>query len=149
MLSPLRANHLARLPSLSLNCTRNFAISNEVRKKRGRPLVPPLKTFDIASNEVSKPAVAPQHGDSLATSLDHYSSLPPLPPNDDWLSYFSCVTPPLRDRISIRAPASAINVARSFINSKKTSTNKPKVIVEAFPGVCHLKAVVTLVSYPV
>lgn len=139
MLSPLRANHLAAcLPSLSLNCTRNFAISNEVGKKRGRPLVPALKSVNVALNEASEP-VAPQHGDSLATSLNHYFSLPPLPPTEEWLSYFSCASPASRDRVSIRAPASAINIARSFINSKKTSTNKPKVVVEAFPGVCRLK----------
>jgi hypothetical protein len=84
--------------------------------------------------------VAPQHtpfvveGPQLAASLSQYSRLPPLPPIGDWLSHFPYSPHVVRDRISIRDPASAIHVAHSFITSKKTSTGNPKVIIEAFPG---------------
>lgn len=152
MLSPSRANHLvACLPSLSLNCTRNIIST------RGRPLRLPK----VASKEASEPLPSPvaqlrhlqcdasklEH--SLATSLSHYSTLPPLPPINEWVSHFAYASPQMRDRISIRAPESAISIARSFINSKTAPTNNPKVIIEAFPGVRRLKAVVTLLSYPV
>ena len=150
MLSPLRANHLARcLPRLSLNCsTRSFASTS---REHGLP----PKSVKDASIEAYVPlfaaAAQPENHHSLDidTALNHYSSLPPLPPSDDWLSHFYSGTSQLRDRISIRAPASAISVARSFVNSKKTSTNNPKVIVEAFPGVHCPKTVVTLLSCPV
>jgi len=149
MLSPLRANHLAAcLPRLSLNCTRSFASTS---REHGRP----PKSVKDASKEAYEPlsaaAAQPEsdHSLDIDTALNHYSSLPPLPPSNDWLSHFSFGTPQLRDRISIRAPASAISVARSFVNSKKTSTNNPKVIIEAFPGVHRPKAVVTLLSCPV
>lgn len=156
MLSPLRANHLAAcLPRLSLNCTRNFVATSNDGSKRGWPQNPPK----VASKEPSEPLPsltaaqlqpdASKLDHSLVTSLNHYSSLPPLPPIDDWLSHFAYSTPQLRDRISIRAPASAISIAHSFMNSNKTSSNNPKVIIEAFPGVRRLKAVVTLLSYPV
>lgn len=135
MLSPLRANHLvACLPRFSLNCTRNFTSTSN---KRGRP----PKNPKVVSKEASEPPAAAQlHCDasewdhSLATSLNHYSSLPPLPPTDDWLTHFPYTSPQVRDRISIRTPATAIGLAHSFMNSKKTSTNNPKVIIEAFPG---------------
>ena len=154
MLSPSRANHLVSwFPRLSLNFTRSFATSSNKGGNRGRP----RKSAKVASKEASEPLVSsapaqPQPDASdplLAASLNHYHSLPPLPPIDDWLSHFAYVSSQVRDRISIRAPASAISVAHSFINSKKTSTNNPKVIIEAFPGVPRLKAVVTLLSYPV
>jgi hypothetical protein len=151
MLSPLRANRLvARLPCLSLNCTRNVATG----ARRGRP----PKAARVKSEEASDTlpsSAANLESDasvgkySLATSLDRYSSLPPLPPVEDWLSHFSYTAAVVRDRISIRTPASAIRVAHSFINSKKTFTGKPKVIVEAFPGVWCLEAVVKLLSHAV
>jgi hypothetical protein len=151
MLSPLRANRLvACLPSLSLNCTRNFATTSNEGRKPGRPRIHPI----VASNEASEPLPAAaqlqldvstrEHSLAIATSLKHYSSLPPLPPVDDWLPHFAYTPLQVRDRISIRTPASAISVARSFINSEKTSTNNPKVIIEAFPGVRRLKSVVTI-----
>ncbi|KAH9057340.1 S-adenosyl-L-methionine-dependent methyltransferase, partial [Lactarius vividus] len=62
------------------------------------------------------------------------SDLPPLPPIDDWISHFPYGSIVARDRISIRNPMTAIRVAESFVGSKKTSTGKPKVIIEAFPG---------------
>jgi hypothetical protein len=148
MLSPLRANHLVACRSrLSLNCTRNFASTSNEGRKHGQP----PKSLEVQLKEASEQLQrdAFKLDPSLATSLNHYSSLPPLPPIDDWLPRFAYSSPALRDRISIRAPASAISIARSFMNSKETSTNNPKVIVEAFPGVCRLKAVVTLLSYPV
>lgn len=156
MLSPLRVNHLvACIPSLSLNCARNFALTSNARgRKRGQP----PKSSKILSKEALEPVPSPaaaqlqpqlqcDEDHSLRTSLNHYSSLPPLPPIDDWLSHFAYTSPQLRDRISIRAPASAISIARGFVNSKKTSTNNPKVIIEAFPGVRCFKAVVILLSY--
>jgi len=148
MFSPLRANHLvARPPSLSLNSTRNSAFSsNEVKRKLGRP-----RKSDKASKEASEPlpSIAPAANTSEDPSLNHYFGLPPLPPADDWLSQFAYTSPLIRDRISIRAPLSAISVARSIINSKKISTNNPKVIIEAFPGVRCLKAIATLLSHTV
>jgi hypothetical protein len=155
MLSPSRANHLVSwFPRLSLNFTRSFATNSNEGGNHGRP----QKSAKVASKEASEEPLAssasaqPQPDASdplLAASLNRYHSLPPLPPIDNWLSHFAYVSSQVRDRISIRAPASAISVAHSFINSKKTSTNNPKVIVEAFPGVPRLKAVVTLLSYPV
>jgi hypothetical protein len=150
MLSPSRANHLVScLPRLSLNYTRNLSSTS---RKRSRP----RKSAKVVSTEASEllltPATAQLQLDvseSLATSLNHYTSLPPLPPIDDWLSRFAHGSPQVRDRVSIRTPTSAISIAQSFMNSKKTSTNSPKVIVEAFPGVSRLKAVVTLLSYPI
>ncbi|KAI0268636.1 S-adenosyl-L-methionine-dependent methyltransferase [Gloeopeniophorella convolvens] len=67
-------------------------------------------------------------------TLRRYRRLPPLPPLDTWGSRFPFTTSPARDRISIRNPTSAIRVAQSFIDSKKVSTGKPKVVIEAFPG---------------
>ncbi len=152
MLSPSRTNHLvACFPRLSLSYTRNVSSTSKGRK-RDRP----QKSIKVASNEASEPLPSSspfpvsaqlQYDASLATSLNHYSSLPPLPPIDDWLNHFAYTSPQLRDRISLRAPATAISVARSFMNSKKTSTNNPKVIIEAFPGVRRLKDVVTLLSH--
>ena len=136
MLSPLRANHLvARIRSLPLRHTRNFASASDgLKRKRGRA----PKSAKVASEEASKPLLTPsdvsEAGYSLATSLDHYTSLPPLPPIEDWHSHFPYASPSLRDRISLRAPVSAIRVAHSFVNSKKTSTGNPKVVIEAFPG---------------
>lgn len=129
MLSPSRANHLvARLPRPSLKCTRNIvSTSDEVARNLGK--LP--KSDGVTSEKVSDTLSSR----SLAKSLHHYSSLPPLPPTDDWLSRFSFTSAQLRDRISIRTPESAIRVAHSFVNSKKTFTGSPKVIVEAFPGV--------------
>ncbi len=155
MLSPLRVNHL--IPCLSLNCTRNFTSSNLVKKG----LRQPRKSAKVASERVSESLLSPtavelqgnafeeEHPYPLATSLNHYSNLPPLPPTNDWLSHFAYTSPQLRDRISIRDPASAIRVARSFINSRKISTGNPKIIIEAFPGVHRHKVVVTLLSHPV
>jgi hypothetical protein len=153
----LRAtNHLvAGFPRLPLNCIRNFVATSNDGSKRGQPQESPK----VASTEPSEPLPsltaaqlqpdASELDHSLVTSLNHYSSLPPLPPIDRWLSHFAYSSPQIRDRISIRAPASAISIAQSFMNSNKTSTDNPKVIIEAFPGERRLKAVVTLLSYPV
>jgi hypothetical protein len=151
----MRVNHL--LPRLSLNCTRNFTSSNQVKSELRRP----RKSAKVASEGVSESLLSPtavelqgnafkeEHPHPLATSLNHYFNLPPLPPTDDWLSRFAYTTPQLRDRISIRDPVSAIRVARSFINSTKISTGNSKIIIEAFPGVHRHKVVVTLLSHPV
>ena len=156
MLSPLRVNHLvACLPRHSLNCTRSFASTSNEAGKRRRPRNSVKSWSKEASEPVSSPPAAQQQLDAskldhpLATSLNHYSSLPPLPPIDDWLLHFAHSSPQLRDRNSIRAPASAISMAHSFMNSKKTSTGNPKVIIEAFPGMRRVEDVVTLLSYPV
>ncbi|KAH9994962.1 S-adenosyl-L-methionine-dependent methyltransferase [Russula compacta] len=135
MLSPFRANHAACIRCLPLNCTRNVAsTSNQLKRNRSRAQTFATVTVEQASDPLPAPALPLAGGGSLATSLDHYSSLPPLPPIEDWLSHFPYASSAVRDRISIRAPTSAIRVAHSFINSKKTSTGNPKVIVEAFPG---------------
>jgi len=138
MLSPLRANHLACARPLSFNYARNFAsTSNGNRRKSARPPKSAKVSPEPASSPLPPPPAhrdASDGGDSLAASLNHYNSLPPLPPIDKWLSHFPYAPPVVRDRMSIRVPESAIRVAHSFINSKRTSTGNPKVIIEAFPG---------------
>ena len=155
MLSPLKANHLvARISCLSLGSTRNVAsASNEARRKSPKPLKTAGVTLEETLDTLSSPAAILQHDASavtydLAASLNRYSSLPPLPPIEDWLSHFPYSSLVLRDRISLRTPETAISVAHSFINSKKTSTGSPKVIVEAFPGAWCLK-VAEIFSHPV
>lgn len=134
MLSPLKANHLVScLPRLSLSCARNFATTS--RRRDG-----PLKSVGVTPEEASDTLPSPAATANVpSASLNRYFSLPPLPPTEDWLAHFIFGTNQIRDRISIRHPVSAISVAHSFINSKKTFTGKPKVIVEAFPGVWHHK----------
>ncbi|KAI0305536.1 S-adenosyl-L-methionine-dependent methyltransferase [Multifurca ochricompacta] len=124
----------AHNPRVQLKYTRNVAFaSNEVKRKRGRPPKSPLEpTPDVITT--STQAHPSEGGHSLALSLNHYFRLPPLPPVGDWLTHFPYAPPVVRDRISIRDPASAIQVAQSFVNSKKTSTGNPKIIIEAFPG---------------
>lgn len=146
MLSPLK---VTRLPCLSLSCARNF--TSVVRRNARKPSGVTKETSDI----LPTPAATIPHDTSaveydLATSLNRYFGLPPLPPAEEWLSHFPHTAPIMRDRISLRVPATAISVAHSFINSKKTFTGKPKVIVEAFPGVQRLinKAVVKPFSHP-
>jgi len=101
----------------------------------------PLKySRNFSSNEFDYPPLE-QHPIPFevdAVSLIHYSNLPPLPPAHDWLSHFPHTSLSVRDRISIRNPASAIRLAHSFIDSKKTSTGNPKVVIEAFPGASTL-----------
>jgi len=123
MLSPSRANHLiARVRCLPFSYTRNFTSSSSEVKREGT--------------------------DPLASQLNHYFSLPPLPPTEEWPSHFPFIAPSVRDRVSIRTPASAIRVAHSFINSKKTWTGKPKVIIEAFPGAWRLRTAIVLFLTP-
>jgi hypothetical protein len=134
MFSPLRANRLACVRPLSFNCARNLSSTSDGnRRKLGRP----PKSARVSAEPASSPPAhrdASDGGDSLAASLNRYNSLPPLPPVDEWLSHFPYAPPVVRDRISIRIPESAIRVAHSFMNSKRTSTGNPKVIIEAFPG---------------
>jgi hypothetical protein len=125
---------LARYRGFPLKYSRNFS-SNEVGRKRGRP----SKPANIASDVVADPDPTPPDP-ALAASLNHYFSLPPLPPIDDWLSHFPIGPIVVRDRISIRDPVSAIHVARSFVDAKKTSTGNPKVFIEAFPGALILSS---------
>ncbi|KAN0129209.1 S-adenosyl-L-methionine-dependent methyltransferase [Lactarius tabidus] len=112
-----------------LKYSRNFS-ANEVVRKRGR----------AAKLKVPPPTPPPpppnpfESGGPFAASLKHYSSLPPLPPLGDWLSHFPYAPIVVRDRISIRDPLSAIHVAHSFVDAKKTSTGNPKTVIEAFPG---------------
>lgn len=153
MLSPSRANHLvACARRLPFDCTRTFT-SDENRRKLGRLPEPAKVSAGPAWDPLPpSPAHHPDsfHGeDSLTAALSHYSSLPPLPPIDNWLSHFQYGAPHVRDRISIRSPASAIRVAQSFINSKKTTTGNPKVIIEAFPGVLRLGTLIVLLLPPV
>ncbi|KAI0302533.1 S-adenosyl-L-methionine-dependent methyltransferase [Russula brevipes] len=126
MLSPLTANHrIAYIRCLSLNRTRNFAsASNGLPPKFARAM----------SELAPEPDETLEGGHSLATSLNHYFSLPPLPPTEDWVNRIPWGVPRVRGRVSISAPAAAVRVAQSFVNSKKTITGNPKVIIEAFPG---------------
>ena len=158
MLSPSRASNLVAcarsLSFLSFNRTRSFAssTSNGNRPKSGQAPKFARESPEPESNPLPPPLihrVASDGGNSLVTSLDHYSGLPPLPPIDKWLSHFPYAQPVVRDRISIRDPASAIHVAQSFINSKKTSTGNPKVIIEAFPGAWHLNTPIALFLRPI
>jgi len=118
---------LARCRGFPLKYSRNFSV-NEVGRRRGRPSkAAPEQPPDTGSTPL------PLDG-ALVASLKHYSSLPSLPPIDDWLSHFPYAPVIVRDRISIRDPLSAIRVAHSFVDGKTTSTGNPKVIIEAFPG---------------
>lgn len=134
MRSLLGVDHrlLARCRSFPLKYSRNFT-SNEVVRKRGRPPKAAKAALEQLPNTVVDDPTSPRSR-SLAASLTRYSDLPPLPPIDDWLSHFPFAPLVVRDRISIRDPVTAIRVAESFVDSKKTSTRKPKVIIEAFPG---------------
>lgn len=138
MRSLLGANHLLpRYRGFPLKYSRNFSV-NEVGRKRGRP---PKPSSEEPPNTVAAGSTPPIPLDSaLVASLNHYSNLPPLPPIDDWLSHFPFASIQLRDRISIRNPLSAIHIARSFVDGKITSTENPKVIVEAFPGTLMLSS---------
>ena len=119
-----------------LKYSRNFSLKEGERR--------PSKPAEAASQAASDTAVAgstpPNPPASLASSLNHYSRLPPLPPIDDWLSHFPIGSIVVRDRISIRDPLSSIHVARSLVDAKKTSTGNPKVIIEAFPGALVLSS---------
>jgi hypothetical protein len=147
----LRANHLvACARRRSFDGTRTVvSLSNENRRKLGQL----SKSAKVSAESVSGPVAHrdsfDDSGDSLAAALNHYSGLPPLPPINEWLTHFPYGPILVRDRISIRSPASAIRVAQSFINSKKTATGKPKVVIEAFPGVLCLGTLVVLSSPPV
>jgi hypothetical protein len=156
MHSSLRANRIvACARRLSFNCTRSFAFaSTESRCKPNQSPNRAKVSPEPESDRLSPPATAFSDdvfagGGSLAASLDHYHSLPPLPPIEKWRSHFPYSRPIVRDRVSIRTPATAIRVAQSFINSKKTSTTKPKVVIEAFPGAWCLGALVTLLLHPI
>jgi hypothetical protein len=139
MRSLLGVNHLlARYRGFPLKYSRYFTV-NQVAPKRGRPSKNPKAASEEPPNTVADPEPLDRAG-SFVASLNHYSSLPPLPPIDDWLSHFPYASVGLRDRISIRDPLSAIHVAHSFVDGKKTSTENPKVIVEAFPGALMLSS---------
>lgn len=155
MLSP-RANYLVACARRhSFDCTRTIvSISNENRRKLGQLSKSAKVSTESASDPLAPSPLAhcdsfDDGGDSLTAALNHYSSLPPLPPIDKWLSHFPYGLPIVRDRISIRSPSSAIRVAQSFINSKKTTTGNPKVVIESFPGVLRLGTLVVLSSPPV
>ncbi|KAH9956928.1 S-adenosyl-L-methionine-dependent methyltransferase [Russula dissimulans] len=123
-----RANH--RVRCLPFSSARNLASSsNGAKLKRSRSPKLARVTSEQASDALEGAGVDP-----IASQLNHYFSLPSLPPTEEWLSRFSYVVAPARNRVSVRNPASAIRAAHNFINSKKTSTSKPKVIIEAFPG---------------
>ena len=152
--SPLRANLVACARRLPFDCARTFSsTSNENKRKLGRLPKSSKVSAAPASDPLPPSPVAHRDsfvgGDSLTAALSHYSSLPPLPPIDNWVSHFPYGAPGVRDRISIRSPASAIRVAQSFINSKKTTTGNPKVIIEAFPGVLRLGTLIVLFLPPV
>jgi hypothetical protein len=149
MLSPSRANHLAAcVRRLSFNGTRNVVSTPTGKRQK---LVRPPKSAPVSTSSPLPPHRDASDLDSLvtSTSLKHYSGLPPLPPIDKWLSHFPYASPVVRDRISIRAPASAIRVAQSIISSKGTSTGNPKVIIEAFPGKCRLVTPIALFLRPI
>ncbi|KAI0046065.1 S-adenosyl-L-methionine-dependent methyltransferase [Auriscalpium vulgare] len=63
-----------------------------------------------------------------------FDRLPPIPPPDEWRKAFPLSTAAARDRVSIRNPATAVAVARAFINGDGTKTGQPKTVIEAFPG---------------
>ncbi|TFY70882.1 hypothetical protein EVG20_g2110 [Dentipellis fragilis] len=80
---------------------------------------------------------SPDPGAPISAKSDHtrsaaHSAL--LPPLDEWRTYFHTTPSAARDRISIRNPESASQVARGFLTGKRTRTNQPKIVVEAFPG---------------
>ncbi len=133
---------LARSRGFPLKYSRNHSL-NDVGRKRGQASKSAKAASEQPPNTVVAGSTPPNPSERygpLAASLKHYSSLPPLPPIDDWLSHFPYGPIVVRDRISIRDPASAIHVAQSFVDAKKTSTENPKVVIEAFPGALILSS---------
>ncbi len=65
------------------------------------------------------------------------SSLPPLPPLEEWRTLFPWGSGARRDRVFLSNLDTARKVARSFIKDSPTN-GKGKVVVEAFPGACYL-----------
>jgi transcription factor 1 len=155
MLFPPRANYLvACARRLPVDCTRYLTYTSDgSRRNIGQlPKAAKVSAGPAPDPLPPSPVAHPDsfdEGNSLTAALSHYSSLPPLPPLDRWISHFPYGAPVVRDRISIRSPASAIRVAQSFINSKKTTTGNPKVVIEAFPGELRLGTLIVLLSSPV
>ena len=77
----------------------------------------------------------------LRLSARAYSARPPLPPlphPDEWRKLFPYVTVTRRDRVFVQSPQAARTIAQSLFKSTPTGSGKGKVVVEAFPGACHL-----------
>lgn len=130
----IRVDHLLARSRSPLKYSRNFS-ANGLQRKLG---CPPKPKNQPPEGLEQPPAL--ERGGTFAEALEHYSSLPPLPPLGDWLSHFPYGSIAVRDRISIRNPLSAIHLAHSFVDTKKTSTGKPKVVIEAFPGALILSS---------
>lgn len=67
------------------------------------------------------------------TDIDEKDSLE-MPPIDEWRSYFTTSQLSTRERVSIRNPVLAEELAHSFLDSPHTASNEPKTVIEAFPG---------------
>lgn len=69
------------------------------------------------------------------------STLPPLPPYNEWKNIFPYVG--YSDRVTIRDEALADKLANAFLEDDKHSgnPNEGKIVIEAFPGVCCRKVV--------
>jgi hypothetical protein len=61
------------------------------------------------------------------------SSLPPLPAQEEWKKIFHSQGPQLRDRVYVRNPVTAAELADAFVPEGE----RDRVIVEAFPGEFH------------
>ncbi|KAI0035850.1 S-adenosyl-L-methionine-dependent methyltransferase [Vararia minispora EC-137] len=77
--------------------------------------------------------------------IDPLSHLPPTPPSNIWVRYFSDKPVAVRDRVTISNPRTAVEVAKAFIGGNTTHSNEPKIVIEAFPGPGQLsRALLTL-----
>ncbi|KAI0745514.1 S-adenosyl-L-methionine-dependent methyltransferase [Earliella scabrosa] len=61
------------------------------------------------------------------------STLPPLPPPEEWRQLFPYASLQRRDRVFLKDPDMASTVARALLRSSPDS-DKGKVVIEAFPG---------------
>jgi len=77
---------------------------------------------------------------------EKYAQLPPLPPMDEWRTTFRVASPLVRDRVFLRNPQTSEELAQQFVCGKWTKSDKPKVIIEAFPGAyCHARVMHALI----
>ena len=65
-------------------------------------------------------------------------NIPPLPPDDEWKAAFPHLPVPVRDRVSVRNPATAARMAASFVSDQSIAAGDNKIIIESFPGLSVL-----------
>ncbi|TCD67450.1 Mitochondrial transcription factor 1 [Steccherinum ochraceum] len=97
-------------------------------------MMPPFAWSSLSLRQVSSARTA----ERLArVSRRHKSSLSipkaDLPPLDEWRTYFPNQFA-AKERVSVRNPATADSLAKSYFHPKSIAAGKGKIIIEAFPG---------------